>query len=492
MGIVIRQSFYSSIFSYLGAIIGFVNVLILFPAFLTEENIGLYRAIQNAALLLLPFAQFGLHASTLKFFPEMDRKENGQRQFLGFMLIMVTLFYLLFLFLYFIFENQIHSYFQERAEDLVKSFHLVLVLVLVLSFQTVIESYSRSLLKTVFPNFLRDFFLRFLISISILLYAGKYITFNFLLNSLVGIYFLVLIILIIYLAGSSSFSISFPKISSFGDIGKRIINYSMYSFIGFTGSMIILNVDSVMVSSMLGLAKNGIYVTAFYMGLIIELPRRALNQITTPLLAKGFEENNHQEVQSLYKKTSLNQGLIGSLLMLGVLVNLDNIFLLMPQTEIYSAGKYVVIFIALAKLIDMIAGQNGEIILFSRYFRFNVLATIILGVLTILSNLILIPRFDINGAALASLISLFLFNLVKMVFVAVKLNMQPFSLNSLKVVLITIFTYFAVSSIPRMPLWVDLTTRSLLIIILFTGLVLLTKASDEITSLAKGGWKKLF
>jgi len=492
MGIVIRQSFYSSIFSYLGAIIGFVNVLILFPAFLTEENIGLYRAIQNASLLLLPFAQFGLHASTLKFFPEVERKENGQREFLGFMLLLVTIFYLLFLCLYFIFEHQIHGYFQERAQDLVNSFHLVLILVLILSFQTVIESYSRSLLKTVFPNFLRDFFLRFLISISVLLYAGKFISFDMLLQSLIGIYFLVLIILVIYLAGSSSFKISFPRLASFGSLGKRIINYSMYSFIGFTGSMIILNVDSVMVSSMLGLAKNGIYVTAFYMGLIIELPRRALNQITTPLLSKGVEENNKKEIQSLYKKTSLNQGLIGALIMLGVLVNLDNIFVLMPQTEIYSTGKYVVIFIALGKLIDMMAGQNGEIILFSKYFRFNVLATLILGLITILSNLIFIPRFDITGAALASLLSLFLFNLVKMIFVSAKLSMHPFSINTIKVILITSFTYFIVSWIPPMPLWIDLAVRSLLVIILFLGLILLTNASDEITALARGGWKRLF
>jgi len=492
MGIVIRQSFYSSIFSYLGAIIGFVNVLILFPAFLTEENIGLYRAIQNSALLLLPFAQFGLHASSLKFFPEVNQKGEQQKQFFGFMLLSVSFFYLLFLLLYYLFRTNIQGYFIERAPELVDSFHLVIILVLVLSFQTVIESFSRSLLLTVFPNFLRDFFLRFLISFSVLLFAAKQLSFHQLLYSLVGIYFLVLLILIVFLLMKGHFKIAIPKFASFGNLGKRIINYSMYSFIGFTGSMIILNVDSVMVSSMLGLAANGIYVTAFYMGLIIELPRRAIGQITAPLISKAFEENNLKEVSSLYKKVSINQGIIGAFLLLGVLVNLDNIFEIMPKTEIYSAGKFVVIYICLAKLIDMIASQNGEIILFSKFFRFNVVATVILGVITIVSNLIFIPIYGINGAAFASLLSLAIFNLVKFIFIRQKMGMQPFNLNTLKLIVITAVSYFLITMIPPLTLWIDLIVRSLSVILLFGGLILLTRPSEEITSLSKGGWKQLF
>lgn len=490
MGIVIRQSFFSSIFSYLGVIVGFVNVIILFPAFLSEEQIGLYRAIQNASLLLLPFATFGLQASTLKFFPEAQQEEKTQKQFLGFMLVSVVFFYLLFLLLYFVFQNPIHAYFEEKAQQLVDSFHLVLVLVLILSFQSIIEAYSRSLLKTVFPGFLRDFLFRFLISVSVLLYALQLFSFDTLLVSLLGIYVLILIFLLLYLSKDGNFRIRFPSADVVRTIGKRILGYSFFIFLGFSGGTIIVNVDSIMISSMLGLAQTGIYVTAMYMGTIIELPKRSISQIVTPLFSKSFEENNLEEVGSLYKKVSINQAILGTLILLGILVNLDNIFALMPNSEIFSAGKYVVLFIGLGKLIDMTFSFNGEIILFSHYYRFNVTATLILGFITIITNLILIPLYGISGAAFASMITLLLFNLVKFIFVKVKLGMQPFSINTLKVFAIGFLVFYLTSLIPPMSIWLDLVVRSGVVIVLFVGMILLFRASKEITQLSQGGWKQ--
>ncbi|HEX9650166.1 MAG TPA: polysaccharide biosynthesis C-terminal domain-containing protein [Cyclobacteriaceae bacterium] len=492
MGIVIRQSFYNSIFSYLGVIIGFINVIFLFPAFLSEVDIGLYRAIQNASLLLLPFATFGLQASTLKFFPEAQQKESTQDQFLGFMLVAVTFFYLIFLAFYFLFQSVIHQYFAEKAQPLIDSFNLVLILVFILSFQTVIEAYSRNLLKTIFPGFLRDFFFRFLISVSVLLFAINLISFEALLNSLIGIYLIVLLLLLLYLYRDTNFQIRLPTTKAFGSLGKRILGYSFFIFLGFSGSTIIVNVDSIMISSMLGLAQTGIYVTAMYMGNIIELPKRSIGQITAPLLAKAFEEKNLKEVDSLYKKVSINQSVIGTYLLLGILVNLDNIFSIMPNSEVFAAGRYVVLFIGLGKLIDMIFSFNGEIILFSHFYKFNVTATIILGVLTIATNLLLIPVYGISGAAFASLLTLFLFNIIKFVFLKIKLNMQPFNFNTLKVIAFGLITYYLVSIIPQLPVWIDLLIRSILVTVIFGSLILFFKCSEEISNLSQGGWKQLF
>lgn len=68
MGVVIRQSIFSSIISYVGVAIGYINLLYLYPRFLELEQIGLLRTIQDTALLMAPFAQVGLAHSILRFY----------------------------------------------------------------------------------------------------------------------------------------------------------------------------------------------------------------------------------------------------------------------------------------------------------------------------------------------------------------------------------------------------------------------------------------
>ena len=70
MGVVIRQSFISSALTYVGAVVGFFNVLWLYPKFFGGlDEIGLFRVITDTAILLVPFAQMGLSTTLVRFFP---------------------------------------------------------------------------------------------------------------------------------------------------------------------------------------------------------------------------------------------------------------------------------------------------------------------------------------------------------------------------------------------------------------------------------------
>ena len=45
MGKILKQSFWSTIVIYFGVLLGFINSIILFPKFLSTEQIGLIRQI---------------------------------------------------------------------------------------------------------------------------------------------------------------------------------------------------------------------------------------------------------------------------------------------------------------------------------------------------------------------------------------------------------------------------------------------------------------
>ena len=77
MGIVIKQSIRSSIFAYIGVIIGALNFLYFFPKFLSPDQVGLIRVIPSAAFLMATFAQLGLSSSMIRFYPEMSKERRN-------------------------------------------------------------------------------------------------------------------------------------------------------------------------------------------------------------------------------------------------------------------------------------------------------------------------------------------------------------------------------------------------------------------------------
>ena len=74
----------------------------------------------------------------------------------------------------------------------------------------------------------------------------------------------------------------------------------------------------------------------------------------------------------------------------------------------------MVFYIGLAQLFNISTGVNGAIITNTKYYRFDLYTSVLLAIITVIANLLLIPRFGIDGAAMATAISIFLFNLTRL------------------------------------------------------------------------------
>jgi len=484
MGIVIRQSIKSSIFSYLGVLIGYLNILWLFPKILDPDQIGLVRTIQHVAMILVPFAQIGISQSIIKFFPQFSKIDNGKRELFSFFIFSTLFSVFIVLLIFNLFRNEILFVFKDKAAQFIDFFNLSLIILFILSVHGVLEAFCRSLLKTVVPNFLRNVFLRLMTLAIIVLYFLGIFTFETLLLLIVIINGFNLVALIGYLIFLREFKFVFyfrlfDKVTL-----KKIINYCLFSLLGASGSIMILNIDSIMVTSLLGLSANGIYTTAFFIGVIIEIPRRAISEITSPLIASGFQNNDFESIKTIYKKTSLNQLIIGLLLYVGIISNLDNIFYLIPKSEIFEAGKYVVVFIGLGKLISMAAGTTGEIIVLSKYYRYNIIFLVIVAFVTFYTNYLLIPIYGITGAAIGSAISLAFFNLIKFLFILWRIKIQPFTFNTLKTIGIGILAFVISYLIPQNSSEIiDILLRSFVIFVVYSLLVLFLKVSPDVNQL---------
>src|SRR5437868_6665080 len=152
MGVIVRQSIISTVISYAGIAIGYVNLLYLYPLFLSPEQVGLMRAVQDSSILLAQFAQFGLAQSIIRFFPRFMNEVARSKSFINTILLASLVAFGFFLIIFFAFQEPIMGYFEMNAHELIRYSSLILWLTFITVATALMEVYSRSLLKNILPN----------------------------------------------------------------------------------------------------------------------------------------------------------------------------------------------------------------------------------------------------------------------------------------------------------------------------------------------------
>jgi O-antigen/teichoic acid export membrane protein len=180
---------------------------------------------------------------------------------------------------------------------------------------------------------------------------------------------------------------------------------------------------------------------ATYIALVISVPSRAMHQIVYPITAKLMHENKHDEMNILYKKTSINLQVVGGFVMLGIFVNINKLYELVPDE--YAGGILVVFMIGLSKYFDLILGNNNAIIFNTKYYRAVLFLGVLLVLLTIILNMIFIPIYGIIGSAFATLLSITLYSLAKLLFVVKRLDLYPFTKQTLYSLALTFVLFLA-------------------------------------------------
>ncbi|PZX50944.1 lipopolysaccharide biosynthesis protein [Algoriphagus chordae] len=453
MGKVASQSIQTTIFSYLGVVIGYVNVLWLYPYALDASQLGTFRTIQDLGLLFVPFAQLGVGHGITRYFPQL---KSNQSAFLSYGLVFSLAGFAAVSSIFLGFKTQIIELFAVNSPEVIDFFGIVLLITLFALLSSILDAYSRSFLKIAVPTLVREVFLRLLTGILVGSYLLQWISFPQVMQGLVAVYGFALLGVLVYLLWLGVLKLDFRWNTFPKGFRSSFIQFSLITFLATAASTLIMKIDSIMVSSMISLEANAIYTIAFSMALVIELPRRAISQVVMPVIADHFSKGNHEEINKLYKQVSNRQLYICLLLFIGISANLDSLYYFIPNREIYEAGKHVVILIGLGKLFDVVFSVNSEILVFSKHYRFNLVATIGMSILIIGLNYLLIPIYGIEGAAMASVAVMFLFNLVKYLFLKIKLGFDPFSTETIKIIVVGSIAYsptiagsFTLSPIPN-------------------------------------------
>jgi len=120
------------------------------------------------------------------------------------------------------------------------------------------------------------------------------------------------------------------------------------------------------------------------------------------------------------------------------------------------------------------------------YYRYDLYTNVLLVFITLLTNYIFIPIYGINGAAMATALSVFLFNFIRLFLIKVKMKMHPFSIKTIYTVIILFAIYSLVIFLPLSGIvYFDIIWKSVVVFVIFIPAVLYFNLSEDITLLIK-------
>ena len=495
MGIILRQTLKSTIYSYAGVIVGFVTVGFLMPHYLSKAEIGVIRQIQYYGMFLASILGLGVPQSLIRLFPHFKNDSNKNFGFAS-LITLITIFSSAIFILVFLNYGE-----YLLKDDINKSplfgqyYSYILPFTLATLFFTLFDSYATANKESTIGVFLKDFVLRIFIFIIIGLYVlTNFIDYPTLVFSNVYVQFIPVVLILVFLIYKKillfSSRISFPS----KEVRNDFFSTSAFNWVNGLSSVAVISIDSIMLSKMTNSASVGVYTTVtFFAGLML-IPNKNLGKIATSIIADHFKHNKLNEIKSIYKKSAFTPYVLGLFLFGNLTLAIPFIFEILLKGE-FNAGIWVLILLALSNLFKMSTGVKFSLIFNSKYYRWSVLMFIGFVFLIVITNYFFIPRYGISGAALASLIATSIFHSAGLLFVKLKFGYWPFDVRYLKLTLIFLLMGAVSYVIPDFdyPVLASI-LKSGIFSIVFLSYIYFSKITPEINELiekmAQKVWRK--
>lgn len=491
MSSIKKQSILSTVYSYLGVGIGLLTQGFILPNFFETNEIGLMAILLSWMYLIAQFASLGFNHAGTKYFSFFRNSSPKNLGYLNLGLKTQTIGFILSVIFLFLFKDQIIS--NQNIQDkalLEKFFRLIIPITLATMLFNLFDNYAKGLYNTVAGNLYSQFFQRLFTLLVALLYVFDVVDFErFMYLWVIGL--ALPTVLMIYTSINLG-PLNFHKNVSFfqSKIKKDFYVFAAFSVLTGLSSMIILQLDKIMVNSYLGLSSTGIYSTCLLFSSVMGMGYLSVIKASSAVVINAMDENEYGIVDTIYKKSSINLYAFGLLTLLCTWINVDQLFSLVKPE--YAAGRTALIIIGISKLFDLLNGINGLILSNSKYFKLDSILIISFVLILYLLNKWLIPMYGINGAAFSALISVVYYNLARTILIWKFFKMQPFGWEQLTATLIFIAVLWLGFLLPNAPFpLLSIFYKSVLATLLFTILIYIFKSVPDFNQFVNFGLQKI-
>jgi O-antigen/teichoic acid export membrane protein len=446
MSQVRKQSIISTVFVYAGFLIGFVSTFLFTrqSSVFTPSEYGLTGIFIAVGNLMFAFSNLGMVSVVYKFYPYYnDNLSKKKNDLLTWALLISVIGFCFVILAGIVFKEFVIRKFEGNSPEFIQYYFWVFPFGFSLLMFSMFEVFAWNIRKSIFTTFLRELLFRLITLILIFLVSFKLInSFDTFIKMYAFSYGVVALVLLVYLVWKKEFYITFTISRVTKKFYKKMVSMASLVYVGSTIYTIAAFIDTIIIMSVLGTGPVGIFSLGFVVSGLVQAPQRGAVAASIPVLSKAWKDKDYEKINLIYQRSGINL-LIASLGIFLIIwlnyVDAVHTFKLKPA---YLESQRMFFFLGLARVVDLGTGVNSQIIGTSTFWRFEFVSGMILLALAVPLNYYLVRHNGIIGAGYSTLISLSVYNLIRIAFLKRKFNMHPFSVKTVYAILLAFVSYF--------------------------------------------------
>lgn len=489
MGVVFRQSAKNLVVTMAGAALGAL-VIWLSTKYIGKREFGFLGNFTNYAIAAAQLLLFGLNNTLAVYIHRFYEQAEKKKALFTWSLLIPGALAVLFSVIYLALKPWVLAHFQVEDRPFMDRYYLLLpAYVLVFIYLIMFEQYLSAHMKVAVSAFMREVVVRLLNIILILCFAAGLVNFDWLVGGTIAIYLLPIMLLIVLSSKVKHPGISFKWAALEPADYKELFHFSWYHFLLVASVLLMGYMDSVLLPfyDSQGFKSVAVYRIAIYLISILQMPMKAMAQASFAALARAFADEDISHARDLFRRSSANIFIASTGVAAVLLVNLTNLNNLLPAGYEQMIGAFLILFVGY--MINIATGMNDQVLSISKYYKFNFYLSTALIVALFIGIRVWVPLYGIYGAALATSVTLALFNVVKTGFLWRKLAMMPITKGTLLTLVAgtpaTVVGYylpvmFAHLSNVYLHIFADAAVRSTVVLAIYGGMLLWLKPSEDL------------
>ena len=198
-----------------------------------------------------------------------------------------------------------------------------------------------------------------------------------------------------------------------GEYREKILKHSYPMFLTASIMFLMGYVDSFMISYYLDEYQVGIYGACISLSMIITFIPMAIGGYISPKVAQAYSNKNQEEVKSIFKN-SLKLIAITTIPIFVTIIYFSDFFLGLFGQE-FTIATTTLMIVSIGYLSESLCGPVGFILNMTDNQHVFMKILLVSLLINIIFNALLIPRYGINGAAIALMLSMLFWTLASLV-----------------------------------------------------------------------------
>ena len=182
---------------------------------------------------------------------------------------------------------------------------------------------------------------------------------------------------------------------------QALLAYSMPTALAGMFGFIISRVDRLFLGYFRSPAEVGVYQAAAQLSIVMALVLNAFNMILMPMVAEQYHKQDMKQLEELYRINS-KWGIYCIIpLVLVVFFAAGDVMTVLFGSE-YAIGATALLILTVGQFINIVTGATGMILIMTGQQKAWFRLSMVIVVANLILNLTLIPRWGMNGAAVAT------------------------------------------------------------------------------------------